>query len=212
MIPQLVDRRLQGEEEIGTSVTSSVSGTPGDHGVSVAPGPFWDLLNALCAPLARTEWLVNLVLVDDAAMVQLNGRYRAADAVTDVLSFSYLDAEGPGTPALAAGDRYAFHDLWQDAPPGAESATAIATATTPEPSSVLCGEVVMAPRFIADRCREQGWDLAAEVALLMVHGCLHLLGWEHTDEQSRKAMQTVESALLERCGIPHPLRGKSRID
>ena len=202
MIPLLVDRRLQGEGEIGTS------GSPVDHGVSLAAGSYWDLLTRLCGPVARTEWLVNLVLVDDAAMAELNGRYRAADAVTDVLSFSYLETEGLGAPVLAAGDRYAFHDLWQDAQPGAESIT----ATAPEPASVLCGEVVMAPCFIAARCREQGWDLAAEVALLVVHGCLHLLGWEHADEQAREAMQTAESALLERCGIPHPLRGKPRID
>jgi len=47
---------------------------------------------------------------------------------------------------------------------------------------------VLAPRFIADRCREQGWAPDQEMALLVVHGCLHILGWEHDEPADRRAM------------------------
>jgi probable rRNA maturation factor len=43
------------------------------------------------------------------------------------------------------------------------------------------------------------------MALLVVHGCLHILGWEHDDEADRAAMMVVETAVLRGCGLPHPL-------
>jgi len=38
-----------------------------------------------------------------------------------------------------------------------------------------------------------------------VHGCLHILGWEHDEEADRRAMTDLETAVLRGCGLPHPL-------
>lgn len=182
MILRLVDRR---------------SGGKGGRGPFKLDGP-WPHLGNLVAGIGREDWYVDLVLLDDRAMAELNGDFRGNPDVTDVLSFSYLEDEGPGNPDLAAYDAGARHNLWWADPP----------ATNGQPEAV--GELILAPAFIADRCARKGWPLEAEVPLLVVHGCLHLLGWEHDKETDREAMRDVEQDLLQAVGIEHPLRGKGQ--
>jgi len=99
----------------------------------------WPDLRTLVEGLGKEDWHVDLVLVDDRAMAELNGDFRGKPDVTDVLSFSYLEDEGPGQPDLAAYGAGARHDLWWADPPSAGGA----------PEAV--GEVILAPRFVADR-------------------------------------------------------------
>ena len=153
----------------------------------------WDRLQRLAGELGRPDWGVDLVLVDDHTMVQLNRDYRAADGVTDVLSFSYLEESGVGEPGLERGRRGAYCDLWPSSLPG----------------DGAVGELVLAPAFIAARCRENGWPLAEEIPLLVVHGCLHLLGWDHPDDTLTAAMRDLEQTILAGEGLPHPLRQRS---
>lgn len=155
----------------------------------------WPVLTELAAAVGPDNWRIDLVLVDDEAMIGLNRDYRGADGPTDVLSFSYLLEAAPGgrAPDVRVGERGARHDLWVD------PLDAGAGAAFP------AGEVVLAPEFITGRCRERGWAPDHEMALLVVHGCLHILGWEHDDEADRRAMMDLETAVLRGCGLPHPL-------
>lgn len=137
------------------------------------------------------DWTVEFVLVDDHEMQELNRRFRNKDAVTDVLSFPELLATGDGPAHLPAACGEAFCDLWRDPLDG--------------PGAVV-GEIVMAPGFIEDRCQVSGWDPASEFLLLMVHGLLHLVGWDHPDGPSMQAMRERETGLLARRGLLHPMR------
>lgn len=162
----------------------------------------WELLERLAAGLGPASWRVDIVLVDDEAMAGLNLAYRDAEGPTDVLSFSYLAPEGDGEPPCRAGERGAHRDQWPDTfcdggPGGAGDSGG--------EGGPLVGEVVLAPGFITGRCAERGWVPGHEMALLVVHGCLHILGWEHDTEADRRAMQAVETAVLDGCGLPHPL-------
>ncbi len=150
-------------------------------------------LAALVAPLGAPDWILDLVLVEDPVMADLYGRWYGGEGVTDVLSFSYLEPTGAGAPQLRAGCGEAATDLW--VPP--------ADATGP----VVAGEVILAPRFVAERCAREGWDLAAEWALLLVHGALHVLGWTHDTGARREAMRACEARLLAARGLAHPLAG-----
>lgn len=69
----------------------------------------------------------------------------------------------------------------------------------------LAGEIVLAPRFIAERCRRERWDLRLEWAMLVVHGALHILGWDHVDAKQQSAMRALEVAALAREGLEHPM-------
>jgi probable rRNA maturation factor len=166
--------------------------TPPAAAVLCAP---WAVLAELASSVGPLDRRIDLVLVDDDAMAELNRSYRGADGPTDVLSFSYLlEAAADGEESVVrAGDRGARHDLWADPLEAGEEA------------ATLAGEVVLAPAFITGRCAERGWAPDLEMALLVVHGCLHILGWEHDDDADRRAMMDLETAVLRGCGLPHPL-------
>lgn len=114
---------------------------------------------------------VSVALVDEPTIARLNGRYRGVDAPTDVLAFPLDD---PGDPAPA--------------PPG-------------EGQPRLLGEIVISvPRAVA-QAREYGHSVERELGFLAVHGCLHLLGYDHEDEPSRRRMRAREEAALQACRL-----------
>ncbi len=153
------------------------------------------LLAAAVAPLGRPHWELNLVLLDDAAMAELNVRYHGGEGVTDVLSFSYLEEAPPDQEGLAAGDGGAATALWLP-----EESADTAAGEAP-----LAGEIVLAPRFIDERCRREQWDPRLEWAMLVVHGALHILGWDHGEAKQQQAMRALEATALARLGLAHPL-------
>lgn len=155
-------------------------------------------LGDLVEALGKPEWELNLVLVDDREMADLNGRWYGGEGPTDVLSFSYLEETGAGEPDLHAGSIGAARALWV---PRGEA-----------PTTLTAGEVVLAPAFVARRARGGGWDLAAEWALLLAHGALHVLGWRHDTAAERQAMRDQEAAILASAGFAHPLSPRSRED
>lgn len=64
----------------------------------------------------------------------------------------------------------------------------------PEPG--LLGDVVLCPDYAAKQAREQGHDLAAELELLVTHGVLHLLGFDHADAEEEREMFGLQRDLL----------------
>jgi probable rRNA maturation factor len=68
----------------------------------------------------------------------------------------------------------------------------------------LSGDVVLCPRVVAREAREQGKALAAHWAHMVVHGTLHLLGFDHERARDAKRMEGRERALLARIGVADP--------
>jgi probable rRNA maturation factor len=140
---------------------------------------------------------VDLTLVEDKTMAQLNEQWRQAGGCTDVLSFSHL--EESSEPLVAAGQDHAVRDLGLAGPAPEFEAD----------GALVVGEILIAPEFVSRRCRERDWSVSAEFPLLVVHGLLHILGWEHDDDEKREAMQKVEELILAGEGLGHPLRQRS---
>ena len=67
----------------------------------------------------------------------------------------------------------------------------------------LCLPGLGAP-VVALEAREQGKPLNAHDAHLTVHGCLHLLGWDHEDAREAEAMEQLEREILAALGLPDP--------
>ncbi len=160
---------------------------PRPAGCWVDEGRVPPALTGVLAGLGGRDWPVNLVLASDDEVAAMNARYRQREGVTDVLSFSYLLTAGPPPPQLASGCRGAACDLWREDPPD------------------VVGEVVLAPDFVAGRCRREGWSVGTEFTLLVIHGCLHILGWDHEEPRMRQAMRGLEAELLGGMGLAHPL-------
>ena len=77
-------------------------------------------------------------------------------------------------------------------------------AEVPVDVPVLLGDVVVCPSVAARQAPEHAGDYHAELALLVVHGGLHLLGDNHADPDQAAAMQTKERGHLARHGVERP--------
>lgn len=69
----------------------------------------------------------------------------------------------------------------------------------PDPvGPVLLGDVVVCPSVAEEQCADHAGTLDDELALLVVHGVLHVLGFDHDDDTATERMRAVERELLER--------------
>ncbi len=71
---------------------------------------------------------------------------------------------------------------------------------------LLIGDVVLAYETIATEARADGKPFAHHVAHLVVHGFLHLLGFDHERKKDAEAMERLERDILQRLAIPDPYR------
>ena len=123
---------------------------------------------------------LGLIFVDEDAISELNERFLDGDGPTDVLAFP-LDEGGsvPGRDPDEGGRG-----------PGSPAESA-------EPPVVL-GDVVVCPSVAARHARDRGAGIDDELALLVVHGVLHLLEYDHADPGEAERMRRRESELLTR--------------
>ncbi|MCJ7576622.1 MAG: rRNA maturation RNase YbeY [Dehalococcoidia bacterium] len=113
---------------------------------------------------------VSLVFTDPETVQRLNRDYRGVDEPTDVLAFYMLPQRG------------------------ADSSFAL-----PPDGVTRLGEVIISyPQAVA-QAREQGHSPERELALLVIHGILHLLGYDHEEPEEKSKMSERERELLERC-------------
>lgn len=71
------------------------------------------------------------------------------------------------------------------------------------------GDIVICAPVIAREAREQDKPPEAHWAHMVVHGCLHLLGYDHIDPAEAEAMESLEVALLANLGFPNPYESLS---
>jgi probable rRNA maturation factor len=61
----------------------------------------------------------------------------------------------------------------------------------------MLGDIVLCPQFAAEQAKAAGHSLGQELALLTVHGVLHLLGYDHAEPDEEKEMFDLQRRLLE---------------
>jgi probable rRNA maturation factor len=79
-------------------------------------------------------------------------------------------------------------------------------APGPAGSPVLLGDVVLAFETVAREAAEQDKPLADHLRHLVVHGVLHLLGFDHETDTEAATMEARETAILKELGVPAPYR------
>lgn len=94
----------------------------------------------------------------------------------------------------------------KDAPTNVLSFAALDDEDAPvvDGAPLLLGDVILAYETCAAEARDQGKPLADHFSHLIVHGTLHLLGYDHMDEDEAAEMEGLETTLLAALGIPDP--------
>jgi probable rRNA maturation factor len=123
---------------------------------------------------------VSLLFVDEAAMASLNERFLGKEGPTDVLSFPIEDEASRSGRSPDEGGT---------GPGSIEEDTG---------RLLLLGDVVVCPAVAARNAVEHGGTVDDELALLVVHGMLHLLGMDHEVEVEAERMEQREQQLLTR--------------
>lgn len=127
----------------------------------------------------KGETEVSLLFVDEGAIATLNEQFLAKSGPTDVLSFPIEDEPGPTGRSPDLGGTG----------PG---------SSAEQGSLTLLGDVVICPAVASRNAIEHGVPFEDEVALLVVHGLLHLLGMDHEDDAEAARMEALEQQLLRR--------------
>ncbi len=78
-----------------------------------------------------------------------------------------------------------------------------ANETDPQTGERYLGDIVISWERAQQQAAEHGHSPEAEVQLLVVHGVLHLLGFDHEAPEERARMWTAQNAILDRLGIGH---------
>ena len=68
----------------------------------------------------------------------------------------------------------------------------------------LLGDLVICVPVVNREASEQGKAVDAHWAHMVIHGCLHLLGYDHIDDEEAEEMEALERTLLEELGYPDP--------
>jgi probable rRNA maturation factor len=93
----------------------------------------------------------------------------------------------------------------KDRPTNVLSFPAAGPAVAPAP----LGDLAICAGVVAREARAQGKPLVDHWAHLVVHGTLHLLGYDHVEDGAARRMERRERVLLARLGIPDPYRGRA---
>jgi probable rRNA maturation factor len=72
----------------------------------------------------------------------------------------------------------------------------------------LLGDIIICPEVLAEESREQGKTIEEHWALILIHGVLHLLGYDHIKDEEAQAMQALEIKLLAERGYTNPYETK----
>lgn len=123
---------------------------------------------------------LSLIFVDERTISDLNERFLGEQGATDVLAFPMDDDVVLGGRQPDQGGRG----------PGASS--------EPTDAPLLLGDVVVCPRIARRQAEARGHGTDEEIALLVVHGVLHLLDFDHAEEEDALVMQRRERELLEK--------------
>ena len=128
-----------------------------------------------------SDWSVSILACDDQKIKQLNGDFRDKDRATNVLSWPEFDI-----PVSQAGD--------------------ISFLKLDSYGENSLGDIALSYETCVSEAKAGGISLAHHCHHLLIHGCLHLLGYDHETDADATRMEGIESLLLVKEGIRDPYK------
>lgn len=119
---------------------------------------------------------ISVLVSDDKGIQEINREYRNKDAATDVISF-------PTATYIPGSFRAKEEDI--DA----------------ETECLHLGDIILSSERAVAQAKEYGHDMTREIAFLMVHATLHLLGYNHEKPEDQAQMRLREEKILSSLGL-----------
>lgn len=126
---------------------------------------------------------VSIILVDNTQIRELNKEFRNIDKVTDVLSF----------PMIEYPENMVFKDSYLDYE---------FKPMDLDDGKLILGDIVISLEKAVEQSREYGHSFMREVCYLTVHSVLHLLGYDHMEDEEKAIMRSREEYLLNKMDLP----------
>lgn len=129
-----------------------------------------------------TDWDISVLACDDEKIATLNEEFRGKPVATNVLSWPAFDLApltAGGTPHAPQMDGYGENEL---------------------------GDIAISFDTCEREAREQSTSMTDHTIHLLMHGLLHLLGYDHETDADATLMEGMESRLLEKLGIKDPYK------
>ena len=126
------------------------------------------------------ESQVELLLTNNAEIQRINNEFRGIDRPTDVLSFPMIEYDSPADFSTIEEDDSNFD---------------------PETGELILGNIVISKEKVIAQAEEYGHSVKREFAFLIAHSMLHLLGYDHMEDEERLVMEEKQRNILDNLGI-----------
>lgn len=126
------------------------------------------------------EAQAELLLTTNEEIHEINKEFRQIDRPTDVLSFPMAEFEAPASFDALEGNESLFD---------------------PDTGELMLGNIVISKEKVLAQAEEYGHSPRREYAFLIAHSMLHLIGYDHIEEDERRIMEEKQKAVLEGLGI-----------
>lgn len=138
------------------------------------------IVSAVETTLSMLDWgevkcQVSVTITDNEKIKEINSLYRNIDRETDVLSFPIIEFTPDGEAIITKGDY--------------------------EGDTLLLGDIVISLEKAKAQSEEFGHSLIREVGFLTLHSALHLMGFDHIDEEEGDIMRTWEKRIAEKMNL-----------
>lgn len=130
----------------------------------------------------KVPYQISLLFVDNEEIRTINKENRSIDRETDVLSFPMLDYEKD----KVYKDMYLDYDFDETFMDGDE---------------LVLGDIVLSLEKALEQSKEYNHSFERETSYLVVHSVLHLLGYDHMEEEEKKIMRNEEEKILSKMNI-----------
>ena len=126
------------------------------------------------------ESQVEVLLTGNKEIHEVNLEFRNIDRPTDVLSFPMVDFKEPGNFDFLEDDESCFD---------------------PETGELMLGNIEISKEKVIAQAEEYGHSVKREFSFLVAHSMLHLLGYDHMEDDERAVMEKKQSDILDSLGI-----------
>lgn len=144
-----------------------------DDGIRVDSGTI-SIIEGVCEECTRAyseKLCAGVYLTDDSGIRQKNLMYRKIDSATDVLSFPLLEAKD---------GKLTYSDMDKDM----------------ERGCIMLGDIIVSMDRVVSQADDYGHSTERELAFLVCHGMLHLLGYDHMDPEDEETMLEKQEEIL----------------